>query len=69
MKFSLGMMALAVMLLPLGGCETLTMTPAEHINKYAHVVDTNLKEIPTDIDRELLLDHPSWMAKAPIPNE
>jgi hypothetical protein len=68
MKFSLSMMALAVLAVPFAGCATPSLTSSEHINHLAHVADTNLNQVPEDVDRLLLLDHPSWLSKQPIPN-
>jgi hypothetical protein len=62
-------MALSLALVGLSGCESLTETPGEHNTRIAHTVSTNWREITPDLDRALLFDHPSWMAREPIPNE
>ena len=62
-------MALSLGLVSLSGCESLTETPGEHNTRWAHTASTNWREITPDFDRMLLMDHPSWMAREPIPNE
>lgn len=69
MKAFLYMMALSLSLIPLAGCETLTETPGENFTRLVHTTSTNVRQIPIDTERLFLLDHPSWMAKEPVPNE
>ncbi len=69
MKTSLYMMALAAMLLPLAGCETLTETPGENRNRMAHTVYTNFLQVPMDVERLLLLDRPTYLSPVPIPQQ
>jgi hypothetical protein len=71
MKVSLRLMALAAIMAPLavslGGCSTLAETPGENFNRIVRTTDTNIKEIPTDVEVLLLLDHPSYLSKVPVP--
>jgi hypothetical protein len=72
MKVSLRVMALAAIMAPFalscGGCATLAETGGENFNRIARTTDTNLKEIPTDVETLLLLDHPSYLSKIPVPS-
>jgi hypothetical protein len=69
MKAFFCMMALSLGLMGLTGCETLTETPGENFTRLVHTQSTNVRQIPIDTQRVLLLDRPSWMAREPIPNE
>jgi hypothetical protein len=69
MKAFFSMVALSLLLVPLTGCETLTETPSENFARMAHTIDTNGKQIPNDVQRHLLLDRPSFLAREPVPNE
>ena len=68
MKTALLMVTLAGVLMPLAGCESLTRTPRENINLAMHTMDTNIKQIPDDLNKLALLDHPVRFSDAPIPN-
>lgn len=68
MKVVLPMMALASVV-ALSGCTTLSETSAENGNRIIHTSYTNVLQIPDDAEEILLLDHPSWLSKDPIPNE
>lgn len=65
----LGVMAVLGILMvgSMGGCQTLSRTPAEEWNNIVHAQDTNMKQIPEDINYILLLDRPSWLSRKPIP--
>jgi len=70
MKAFLYTMALSLTLIPLAGCETLTETPGENATRMVHTTSTDFRQIPEDVERDILMiDHPSWMAKEPVPNE
>jgi hypothetical protein len=69
MKSSFYVLALALALLPLAGCETLTDTPGENGNRIVRTIDTNGKQIPDDTETILLLDRPSHLSDKPVPNE
>jgi hypothetical protein len=70
MKALLYAMALSLVLFPLAGCETLTDTPGENLARLAHSIDTNGKQIPEDIENDLLyINRPSWLSKKPVPWE
>ncbi len=68
MKFPILFLAVLPLALSLGACETLTQTAGDNRNEILHTVDTNGKEIPTDVENLLLLDHPSYLSAAPVPN-
>ena len=69
MKYRLLALALAIAGLGLlGGCQTLSETPGENWNTVAHGQDLDLKQIPEDTERLLLLDRPEWLSKKPIPS-
>jgi len=63
-------MAISLLMLPLAGCETLTDTPGENLVRLIHSADTNLKQIPDDVEDDCLYaNRPSWLSKRPVPNE
>jgi hypothetical protein len=68
MKLSLLLLAALPLTLSLGACETLTQTAGDNRNQVLHTMDTNGKEIPTDVEDLLLLNHPSYSSAAPVPN-
>lgn len=69
MKSLLSVAALSLLLLPLGGCSSLSETSGENGNRIVRTIDTNGKEIVDDTDRGLLLDRPSHLSEKPIPNQ
>ena len=69
MKTLLLAVALAGMVLPLAGCETLADTEAENRVRVAHAVIIDLKQVPNDLEYILYLDRPVWLSRYPIPND
>jgi hypothetical protein len=68
MKAVVCMMALAVVGMGLTGCTTLAESPGENFNRIARTTTLNGQQIPTDVERLLLLDHPSYLSKIPTPS-
>ncbi len=68
MKTVLLLLAAAPLMMSLVACETLTETPGENRNRMLYTVDTNAKQIPSDVERLLLLERPTYLTDAPIPN-
>ncbi len=62
-------MALAGILLPLAGCETLSETKAENQVRVEHAMVIDLRQAPNDLEYILYLDRPVWLSRYPIPNE
>jgi len=56
---------LALSTLP--GCETLTETPGQNMNKVQRAVFINTMELPDDTEELLLIDRPSWLSRKPMP--
>jgi hypothetical protein len=69
MKTLLLAMALAGMVLPVAGCETLADTPKENGVRVAHAVIIDFRQVPNDLEYILFLDRPSWLSRYPIPND
>jgi len=69
MKTWLSVMALAALLLPLAGCETLPDTAAENKVRVLHSQALNLRSMNNDIDYVLYIDRPMWLSRYPIPND
>jgi hypothetical protein len=69
MKMLMMSMALAGMLLPLAGCETLTDTKAENKVRVEHAAAMDLKQMNNDLEYVLYLDRPIWLSRYPIPND
>jgi hypothetical protein len=69
MKSLLLMMALAGLMLPLAGCETLTDTPGENRVRLAHAAEMNLRQVNNDWQYLLYLERPVWLSRYPIPND
>lgn len=62
----LGVM-LAAALVPLAGCETLYQTPGENLNMVGDTVSQDMHMLPSDTERLLFLDRPTWLAPTPMP--
>jgi hypothetical protein len=69
MKSLLLLMALAGMVLPLAGCETLADTAPENRVRVAHAMIIDLRQVPNDLEYILYLDRPVWLSRYPIPND
>jgi hypothetical protein len=69
MKTLLLMMALAGLMLPLAGCETLTDTVGENRVRLRHAAEMNLRQINNDWEYLLYLERPVWLSRFPIPND
>ena len=69
MKTLLLTMALAGVLLPLAGCESVADTPSENSVRVKHAMLLDLKQLPDDVDYVLYVDRPMWLSKYPIPND
>ncbi len=69
MKTWLLTMALAVMMLPLVGCETLTDTRAENTVRLEHAALMDLRQVNTDWQYVLYMERPVWLSRYPIPND
>jgi hypothetical protein len=69
MKTLMLSMALAGMLLPLAGCETLTDTKAENKVRVHHAAAMDVRQINNDLEYILYLDRPVWLSRYPIPND
>jgi hypothetical protein len=69
MKTWLLTMALAGMMLPLVGCETMTDTKAENRVRLEHAAIMNMRQINNDWQNMLYLERPVWMSRFPIPND
>jgi hypothetical protein len=69
MKFWLLTMALAAMMLPLAGCETLTDTSAENQVRLEHAAVMNLRQLNNDWQYVLYVERPMWLSRYPIPND
>ena len=46
--------------------ESIAETPAQRANRHARVDNTNLRQIPDDIDMLLLRDRPVWLSWYPV---
>ena len=69
MKTLMLSMALAGLMLPLAGCETLTDTKAENTVRVQHAAAMDMKQINNDLEYILYLDRPVWLSRYPIPND
>jgi hypothetical protein len=69
MKTWLLTMALAGMMLPLAGCETLTDTKAENKVRLEHAAILNMRQINNDVQYMLYIERPMWLSRYPIPND
>ena len=69
MKTMLLTVALAGMLLPLAGCETMTDTRAENRVRVRHAAEINLRGLANDTEYILYLERPVWLSRYPIPND
>ncbi len=69
MKKLLLMMAVAGLMLPLAGCETLTDTAGENAVRVRHAAELYLRQINNDWQYMLYLDRPVWLSRYPIPND
>ena len=65
----LPMMALAALLLPLAGCETLADTKSENSVRVKHAMILDLRQLNNDVEYVLYLDRPVWLSRYPIPND
>lgn len=68
MKTVLMILAAAPLFLSLAACETLTETAGENRNRILYSEETNMKQIPSDVERLLLLERPVFLTDAPVPN-
>jgi len=59
---------LAVCLMGLTGCETISDTPGENFNRVAHTVDTDGKLLPIDAERLALIYKPTILTPDAVPN-
>jgi hypothetical protein len=69
MKTLLLTMALAGLMLPLAGCETLTDTAGENRVRVRHAVEMDLRQVNNDMEYLLYLERPVWLSRYPIPND
>ena len=69
MKTLLLTMAIAGMMLPLAGCETLTDTQAENRVRLRHAEQIDLRQISNDWEYLLYVERPVWLSRYPIPND
>lgn len=69
MKSLILTMALAGILLPLSGCETLSETKAENKVRVEHAMSLDMRQVPGDMEYLLYIDRPVWLSRYPIPNE
>jgi hypothetical protein len=69
MKTWLLTMALAGLMLPLVGCETLSDTPAENQVRLEHAAVMDLRQFNNDWEDVLYLERPVWLSRYPIPND
>ena len=69
MKTLLLMMAVAGMMLPLAGCETMTDTQAENRVRVRHAMETDLRQVGNDAEYLLYLERPVWLSRDPVPND
>jgi hypothetical protein len=69
MKTLLFSMALCGMLLPLTACETPSQTAAENSVRVNHALIMDMKQIPDDTERILMVDRPVWLTRYPMPND
>jgi hypothetical protein len=69
MKKLLLVMAVAGLMLPLAGCETLTDTAGENAVRVRHAAELDLRQINNDWQYMLYLDRPVWLSRYPIPND
>ena len=64
----LGLLLGVVVLFPLAGCETLYQTAGENQNMVVNTGAEDMRMLPMDAERVLLLDRPTWMSPAPMPS-
>ena len=69
MKTLLMAMALAGLLAPLTGCETLSETKNENRVRLEHAAIMDMRQINNDVQYMLYLDRPVWLTRYPIPND
>jgi hypothetical protein len=69
MKTLILTMALAGMLLPLAGCETMADTPSENSVRLGHAMKINMRELNNDWEYVLYVERPMWMSRYPVPND
>ena len=69
MKTIVCAMALAGLLVPLAGCETLTDTAPENQVRVEHAAIMDLRQVNNDLEYMFYLDRPVWLSRYPIPNE
>ncbi len=69
MKLCVLMVALAGMMLPLAGCETLADTRAENEVRVRHAMEMNMRQMNNDLEYILYLERPVWLSRYPIPND
>jgi hypothetical protein len=69
MKIWLLTMALAGMMLPLVGCETLSDTGPENLVRLEHAAVMNSRQVNNDWQYVLYLERPVWLSRYPIPND
>jgi hypothetical protein len=69
MKTLMMVLALAGLMVPMAGCETLADTPAENAVRIKHAMALNLRQMNNDIQYILYIDRPVWLSRYPIPND
>jgi hypothetical protein len=69
MKSQLLVMALAGIVLPLAGCESVADTAPENEVRVKHAMLLNMKQITNDVEYVLYIDRPVWLSRYPIPND
>ena len=69
MKTLLLMMAVAGMMLPMAGCETMTDTRAENRVRLRHAAVMDLRQISNDWEYLLYVERPVWLSRYPVPND
>jgi hypothetical protein len=69
MKTLLLTMALAGLMLPLAGCETMTDTAGENRVRLRHAAEMNMRQVNNDWQYMLYLERPVWLTRFPIAND
>jgi hypothetical protein len=69
MKTLLLLMAIAGLMLPLAGCETMTDTAPENRVRLSHAAIMNLNQVNNDWEYLLYVERPVWLSRYPVPND
>jgi len=70
-KLAIWMVVLALLSLGifLSGCQSLTSSPEQEIQKYRRIADLNNRMWTEDVDVFLLFDRPSYLSRWYIPRD